>query len=413
LLKPSNGVILCLQLKVQEQTKMTPSPQATLKLTDEDTRQEAIARLTTYFPLRVSGYECTAETVFDVLVKAAVTGQTIETACNDLDEMVDGETIRGYLNEQVRLDDLHTLEQQVNQALVAGLPRRIRKSKLEIAIDLHDEPFYGHTPELLALTCGGPAHKGTTRFFRVATAYLIFKDMRLTLALLFVRSEDELAELVAALGRRLRILRLKVKRLYLDKGFCTLPVLRHLNKSGWPAILACPIRGKKGGTRGLCQGNQSYRTQHTFKSNQYGALTVPLAIVRTYTSHQRSKRKKRRATWLVYVVLNGQFNPKTIRHLYRKRFGIEASYRCMRQVRAWTTSRNGALRFLLISLGFILINLWVELRWRFCQIKQQGRRQIDTKRLELQRLLSFLNHAIKKIYGVVSFITADIEPLGV
>jgi hypothetical protein len=85
----------------------------------------------------------------------------------------------------------------------------------------------------------------------------------------------------------------------------------------------------------------------------------------------------------------------------------------MRQVRAWTTSRNGALRFLLMSLAFILINLWVELRWRFCQIKQRGRRQIDAKRFELQRLVTFLNRAIQKIYGVVSFIQADVAPLGV
>ena len=392
---------------------MIPSSQATLKLTDDDTRHEAVERLTTYFPLQVAGYECTAETVFDVLVKAAVTGQTIETACNDLDQVVDGETIRGYLNEQVKVDDLHRLEQQVNQALVPGLPRRIWKSKLEIALDLHDEPFYGQSPELLALTCRGPAHKGTTRFFRLVTAYLIFKDMRLTLALLFVRPEDKLPELVAALLRRLRILGLKVKRLYLDKGFCSIPVLRCIEKSGWSAILACPIRGKTGGTRGLCQGNQSYRTQHTFKSQETGSFTAPLAIVRTFTSHKRTKRKKRRATWLVYVVLNCNFDPKTVRKRYRKRFGIETSYRCMRKVRAWTTSRNGALRFLLLSLGFILTNLWVELLWRFCQLKQRGRRQIDTKRFELQRMLSFLNRAIEKIYGVTSFIIADVEPLGV
>jgi hypothetical protein len=392
---------------------MTPETRVPLKLTDEDTRQEAVERLSRYFPLNVSGYECSAETVFDVLVKAAATKQTIEATCNALKGMVDGETIRGYLNEQVRVDELHRLEQQVNQALTAGLPRRIWKPKLEIAIDLHDEPFYGHSPELVALTCRGQAHKGTTRFFRVATAYLIFKDMRLTLALLFVRPEDKLAEIVAALVRRLRILGLKVKRLYLDKGFCSNPVLRYIEQSGWPAILACPIRGRKGGTRGLCQGNKSYRTQHTFKSQDNGSFTASVAIVRTYTSRQRSKRKKRRAVWLVYVVLNCNFNPKTVRKCYRKRFGIETSYRCMRQVRAWTTSRNGALRFLLMSLSFILINLWVELRWRFCQIKRRGRRQIDAKRFELQRLASFLNQAVQRIYGVVSFIQADVEPIGV
>ena len=392
---------------------MPQSTKTSLKLTDEDTRQAALERLSTYLPLQVSGYECSPETVFDVLVKAAITRQTIETVCNGLANMVDGETIRGYLNEQIRVDDLHRLEQQVNQVLVSGLPRRILKPKLEIAIDLHDEPFYGHSAELLALTCGGKAHKGTTRFFRVATAYVIYKDMRLTLGLLFVRPEDEISEIMAALLRRLRILGLKVRRLYLDKGFCAMPVLRYVEQSGWPAIIACPIRGKKGGTRGLCQGHKSYRTQHTFKSQQNGSFTAPVAVVRTYTSHKRSKRKKRRATWLVFVVLNCSFYPKNVRNLYRKRFGIETSYRCMRQVRAWTTSRNGALRFLLMSLGFILVNLWVELRHRFCQLKQRGRRKLDLKRFELQRLVSFLKQAIDKIYGLVSFIEAKVQPLGI
>ena len=89
---------------------MTP---INLKLTDQGTRDEAIERLTTYFPFQADGYECTTAMLFDVLVKAAVTQQTIEAICQDLD-VVGGETIRGYLKEQVRVDDLHNLERQVN-----------------------------------------------------------------------------------------------------------------------------------------------------------------------------------------------------------------------------------------------------------------------------------------------------------
>ena len=85
----------------------------------------------------------------------------------------------------------------------------------------------------------------------------------------------------------------------------------------------------------------------------------------------------------------------------------------MRTVRAWTTSRNGALRFLLISLGFLLVNLWLELLHRFCQLIRQGRRQIDTTRFELPRFSSFLNRAIENIYGVVSIIFSLVYPLGI
>lgn len=380
---------------------------------DTATRQFAIERLKSYLKLQVSGYSCTTEQVFDVLIRAAVTHQTIETVCQELQAMVDGETIRGYLNEQIKADDLLGLEQQINQALVAGLPRRLWKARIEVVIDLHDEPFYGHSPALLAYTCGGEASKGTTRFFRLATAYVIFKDMRLTLALLFVKAGDSLPDIVAALLRRLGRLAFKVRRLYLDKGFCTIPILRYLAEQKWSAILACPIRGKRGGTRALCQGQSSYLTEHTFKSQPHGAYTVPVAVVRTFTSHKRRKHGSRRVQWLVFVVLNSKLSARLVRKLYRRRFGIETSYRCMRQVRAWTTSRNAALRFLLLSLGFLLVNLWVELRWRFCQIKCQGRRQLDLNQFRLQRMVGFLNRAIERLYVVVSFIVAEVPPLGV
>jgi len=78
--------------------------------------------------------------------------------------------------------------------------------------------------------------------------------------------------------------------------------------------------------------------------------------------------------------------------------GIETSYRCMRQVRTWPTFRNAALRFSLMGLDFILFNLWVELRYRFCQVKLPRRsRQNDINRSELERMISCLNHAIEQV----------------
>jgi hypothetical protein len=383
------------------------------KLTDRDVRDEAVDRLRTHLPLAVSGYQCTTEMVLDVLIKAAVTKKTVEAVCNDLLNVSDSNTIRVYLNEQIKANNLAELERRANATLVEGLPRHVWSKAWDVAFDFHDEPFYGQSPELLVYACRGEACAGTTRFYRVATAYIIIKGLRITLAILFVCPEDEPAEILACLMRRLRILGIRVWRLMLDKGFCSIPVCRYIEASGWSAILACPIRGKAGGTKALCRGPSSYRTQHTFRSLEYGEFTADVVVVRTFTTHKRSKRGQRRLRWLVYVVSHcADLSPRQVRRLYRRRFGIETSYRCMRQVRAWTTARNPALRFLLIALGFILVNLWQELRWRFAQVPRRGGRKIDKARFELQRMASFLNRAIEAIYGVVSFIEAQIEPLG-
>ncbi len=289
-------------------------------------------------------------------MQALVTQETIESVCTDLADTVCGETVRQYLNEQLTLADLWDIERRANQALVSNLPRRLWHRRLEIAFDFHDEPFYGHSPELLVYTCRGPAQHGTTHFFRIATAYVIWRGVRVTVAMLFVFPEDAGAELVAALLCRLHILALRGKHLYFDKGFCAIPVLRYIQAHGWSAIFACPIRSKTGGTRALCTGRKSYRTTHTFASHAYGELTVPVVITRTYTTHQRSRRRRRRAVWWVFVVLNApHLHAKRVRQLHKHRFGIETSYRCMRQVRARTTSRNAALRFWLLGWSVVLV----------------------------------------------------------
>jgi hypothetical protein len=58
-----------------------------------------------------------------------------------------------------------------------------------------------------------------------------------------------------------------------------------------------------------------------------------------------------KAKSLVYILVNGAANlsAETVKKNYRKRFGIEASYRSAKKVRGWTTSANAADRFVLIG----------------------------------------------------------------
>lgn len=121
---------------------------------------------------------------------------------------------------------------------------------------------------------------------------------------------------------------------------------------------------------------------------------------------------KRRAVWLLYVILNlTTTDPQTIRARYRSRFGIETSYRCMRQTHAKTTSRNPALRFFLLGLAFLILNLWVVLRWRFCQSPRQGGRTLDQKMYELQLHRQFLAQVINEKYRLLDCIYTQIIPI--
>jgi len=286
------------------------------------------------------------------------------------------------------------------------VPRHVRRQRQEVAIDYHDRPYYGKGEQAHELWVRGKAKDGTTRFYRVATAYLILNGVRVTLAIHFVLPEDEAVGVVDGLLKRVHAQGIQVSCLLLDKGFESIAMMAYLTRHGQAALIACPIRGTTGGTRALCQGRKSYATTYTFKDKHGQAFTAPVLVCRVFTTARRTGRLQRQADWLLFLELGLTLSPRYARHLYGHRFGIETSYRCEGQVRGWTTAKNPAYRFVLLALAFVLLNVWILLRWRFTQVPRRGGRWLDAHRFPLRRFVSFLQHALEAWYGCVQAISA-------
>ena len=387
-------------------------PYDTPELTAQEVLRYAQGLLEEKLPLNAAGYKCTTDDLFKVLLGVAATKSTLEAVCADLIGTPDPHTIRGYFNEQFCVDELPELEKQLNAALAAEVPRCVRRQAQEVAIDYHDRPYYGKGEQDRELWVRGKAKDGTTRFYRVATAYLVLNGLRVTLALRFVLPDDDTVSVLNTLLRRVKVQGLRVSCLLLDKGFDGIAVMEYLTRQGQPALIACTIRGTKGGTRALCQGHKSYCTTHTFKGAQGAACTAALIVCRVFTTARRTGRLQRRADWLLFIQIGLDLSPRYARQLYRSRFGIETSYRCEGQVRGWTTAKNPAYRFVLLALAFVLLNVWIHLRWLFTQVPRRGGRWLDTPRFQLTRFTKFLQRALEAWYGCVRAITAPALPRG-
>jgi hypothetical protein len=367
------------------------------ELTAQDIRETMQDVSQEHLPLEANGYISTRAMLYDVLMKAASEGISIDAACRELEHSASGNRIRELLNEQLSAERLGEHENEINEALAARLPRQLQTHRIEAAIDEHDEPFYGKSPELEAYTCRSKAQAGTTRFFRIISLYVIYRQMRLTLAVAFVRPEDKLVAIIGRLLRRIQTRQIRMRVLYLDRGFCSGPVIAYLQALKQPAILACPIRGKAGGTRQLCRGRKSYRTQYTFTDG----TTVEMAVVATLVP---GKDKRRRRKWLLFVVIALDWAPKLIYRRYRSRFAIETAYRSLRRVRVKTTSRNPALRFFLLGFALLLVNIWAFLRWFVARLPGPGPHRLDPVRFQFQAFVCLLRRAIEQLYGVVTAI---------
>jgi len=363
-----------------------------LKAQDVRTAMQEVVQ--EHLTIEANGYVLTNEMVYDVLLKAATENISIDAACRDLEQSVGGNTLRDTLNEHLKVKELRKHEERLNNALCVQLPRRLGKIRLEAAIDEHDEPCYGKSPALRDYTVRSRAKNGTTHFFRIVSAYVIYRQMRLTLAVAFVTPEDEKIDVVKRLHERLESLNLNIRVLYLDRGFCSGTVISYFQEKNQPYVMACTIRGKHGGTRQLCCGRKSYLTSYSFTDG----LTADLAVVATLTP---GKDKKRRRKWLLFVVHGLNWTPKFVLQRYRSRFGIESSYRILRRVRIKTTSRNPAFRFFALGFALLLVNLWAFLRWFVARVPGPGPHRVDPLHFQFHTFVCLLRRAIEQLYGVV------------
>lgn len=220
------------------------------------------------------------------------------------------------------------------------------------------------------------------------------RQLHFTLAITYVLPEDRTVTVVQRLYERVSQLQLHIAVLYLDRGFCQSDVIQYLTKVQQPALLACTIRGKQGGTRQLCRGRKSYRTQYTFTDG----TTSEMAVVATLAPNKTGKFRRK---WLLFVIIGLDWQPPTVLRHYRSRFGIEASYRLLRQVRIKTTSRNPALRFFLLAFALLLVNVWAFVCSFVARRPGPGPCRLDPTLFPLASFVQLLRRSVETIYGVV------------
>ena len=361
------------------------------QLTAKEIRDELHTVAKAHLSLHAHGYVVRDEMVYDVLIEAASENISIDAVCKELEQGASGNRIREWLNAQLREEELSHLEEEINAALAARLPRVIFEKELEAAIDEHDEPYYGKSSRLEPYVVRSRAKAGTTRFFRIYSLYVRYGQLRITVAVVFARPGMSRLDILKELLARAKVLKLRLRVLYADRGFCSTGIIRYLQEIKQPAVLACPIRGKQGGTRALCRGRKSYRTRYTFSDGTMADMIVVATLA-------PDKQGKRRRKWHIFVTIGLDWKPKTVYRRYRYRFGIESSYRILRRVRVKTTSRNPALRFFLLGFALLLVNLWARLRWFVARLPGPGPHRIDPTRFQFQLFISLLRRFIERLY---------------
>ena len=358
-----------------------------------------IAVVRPYLPLDLQNTRITADNIIAVLGYASANRISANAACYELKGAPSANRLREVLANA--LPDRVTLQRALNRILRTQTPRFVKKGKRSyyIAIDLTLVPYHGECYEDEKEIVRGEAKSGTTHFHGYATVSIVHNHQRYVLALRFVEKGESMEKIVAWLLNRLKSMGISIRCAYFDKGFCSVSVLKTLQRRKLRFVLPIPVRGKSGGVRKLFEESASHKTTYTFNSPKHGSLEVEVVAVKKY-SKGRCKRKG--ARWFAYAVgrLPKSVEAHQVFEMYRQRFGIETSYRQMNQVRARTTSRNPVIRLLLVGLAFVIFNLYIANRQLIAICLKEPLAPVSQCWLTLRRLVHMLAHAVEKLFDL-------------
>ena len=312
----------------------------------------AFESLNQHLNLNSKGPQSSPQMVWNILLTAAANNTSIDYECDQHEGAASANTVLGVLADSL---ELQAAEIQVNHALWHHLDRRYWKYGQSVAVDLVAVPYYGQAASDPNEVRRGKANQGTTHFHVFATVYVIRKNRRVTLALHYVRKGESLVAVLDTLKGYLDQRGVKVKLWLADRAFCTVAALKWFDQQP-EAIVPMMARGKKdppSGSRVLFQHRYSQWTDYTMHSDTDGEIDLRIAVVRRYSRYSRRQVKRLPAKTLVYIVVGKKVHSSRYRRsvdsvaaLYKRRFGVESSYRQMNQARLRTSSRSPSLRFL-------------------------------------------------------------------
>lgn len=302
------------------------------------------------------GYKLNSLTISQILALALLNNSTLESTSNSEDCIPNGDSVFKYISKL----EIEELYKRINPSLIRSIPDSFFNKSYDIAIDITLLEYYGKDENKYIIR--SKAKNGTTRFYGYISCYVIKDNKRYTL---YVKQLENNYVLVEELEQVLNYVKkyIKIRCLYLDKQFYNIDCVSYLQKNNYKHIIAVAVRGR--------HGNKLEKLLKSTKKDSIVNYTISkngkTLDVQLYVVHKEYKNKKGEIEIFTFAYcVNGNVTTlQTIFEDYRKRFGIESSYRIMNDSRIKTVSNNPVLRFLFNTSAFVLINIWITFKLTF------------------------------------------------
>lgn len=365
-------------------------------ITRDEVHGVADAWLSAALRLEYQGTKCTTSVLMRILLIAAARMSSILATCRDLADGPCDQTVRNALAAAMP-DDIDEVQRRLNLALATDLPKALFRKSRRIAIDLTLIPYHGQPHASEDEIFRSHPKSGTTHFHAYATAAIVNKGHRYTLALMRVERGMTMKEVMQQLVAIIRRRKVKIRFLLLDKGFYSVSVISYLKRAGLGFIMPAIVRGRKPKKRRTATGLRAIRNRrngyyrHTITTTADGrARRTSVTICVASKDYKHRKTGERRRKKLLYAISKVRLTPAEIREIYRTRFGIETSYRQMNEARIKTCTRDPRQRLLFVGIALVLRNVWIRLHFRLAKKKWSDNLILCEELLRFRQMLHWI-----------------------
>jgi Transposase DDE domain len=292
------------------------------------------------------------DTIYAGLMSLSVNGGYAQSTLEDLEMRYGLDSPCGgaflYRLRKLSYDDWNSRLTQVNDAVLSIASKLgLLDRPVTCAIDYTKVPYYGAFNRYVVR---GKHQDGTNQFYEYATISIVQDGLRLCIysrpvTLLDVKV-DVVRELVEQAGKR----GVKIELLLVDRAFFATACLNLLRGMAIDFITPCVCSARiQGAVDSL--GKEGVLPFSIHENDPKGEAQFTMVVC-------WSKKSEKLIPFATNVKGNARELVRTIPKEYRRRWGIETSFRKVKEVHGRTLSPSPAIRLAYFVTSMILYNLW-------------------------------------------------------
>jgi len=254
-----------------------------------------------------------------------------------------------YRLKKLSYDDWYSRLTNVNDAVLSMASRLdLLEEPVVCAVDYTKVPYYGKFNRYVVRS---EYKDGTDRFYEYATIAIVQDGLRLCVCSKPVTLLDVKVDVVRELIEEAEKRGVKVKLLLLDREFFTVDCISLLKRMSVEFIMPCVCNGRvQRAVDSLGREGKVPFAIHESARNDEASFTMVVCW---------SERKSKLVPFATSLDdANARRLVRTIPREYRRRWGIETSFRKVKEVYGRTLSPSPAIRLAYFMTAMILYNLW-------------------------------------------------------